>query len=133
MLWYNSGNYSITSGAVGGSRSFNFFVKYAQMSFTLPILGFLLHKLLYTSLQVEVSPKMIPSTLFLDLIGTSTVWWTKVQHSHVAQRTEHQPNHPFFDLLDLSIAKINYAKFTINKQIAKINSAKLTVFGPANR
>ena len=46
---------------------------------------------------------------------------------------EHQPNHPLCDLLDLSIAKINSAKFTINNPIAKINSAKLTVFGPANR
>ena len=39
----------------------------------------------------------------------------QVQHNHLAQRTEHQANHPLCDLLDLSIAKINYEKFTINK------------------
>ena len=43
------------------------------------------------------------------------------------------PNLPLCDLLDMSIAKINSAKFTINNPIVKINSAKLTVFGPANR
>ena len=44
------------------------------MSFTWPILGFLLQTLLSTYLQVEVSPKMLSSTIFLDWIGTSTVW-----------------------------------------------------------
>ena len=79
------------------------------MSFTWSILCFIT-KLLSTSLQVEVSPKMLSSTL--------------IESEHLNSTTQRT---------DGSFHRKNKFREIRNNPIAKINSAKLSVLGPANR